>query len=292
MTGQELVTAVQYGAPIVVLVVNNGMYGTIRMHQERHYPGRVSRHGSRQSRLRGARRGVRRASASGSSGRRTSRPRSTGARRRRGRGDGAACRPRGDHAEGDDLPDPRAGARTARDDGCGRCGARSALLARPRRSRTSPTRRGERAAARLRLPSWSTSWRELVAGHYVALGALRLRNTRAGSRWSAAPSAGRRQGDGLPHRCARRGRSEHQAAAGGLLRDATGPDAGRDLGSALWFRAAKIEASAWRLHRRDRDRLTTRVAARRYNAAITWLDEPLRGAAEGRSQAGRCSSRI
>ena len=41
MTGQELATAVQYGLPIVVLVVNNGMYGTIRMHQERHYPGRV-----------------------------------------------------------------------------------------------------------------------------------------------------------------------------------------------------------------------------------------------------------
>ncbi len=41
MTGQELATAVQYDLPIVVLVVNNGMYGTIRMHQERHFPGRV-----------------------------------------------------------------------------------------------------------------------------------------------------------------------------------------------------------------------------------------------------------
>lgn len=41
MTGQELATAVQEELPIVVLVVNNGMYGTIRMHQERHYPGRV-----------------------------------------------------------------------------------------------------------------------------------------------------------------------------------------------------------------------------------------------------------
>ncbi|MDX1529794.1 MAG: thiamine pyrophosphate-dependent enzyme, partial [Gammaproteobacteria bacterium] len=30
-----------YGANIVVVVVNNGMWGTIRMHQERHYPGRV-----------------------------------------------------------------------------------------------------------------------------------------------------------------------------------------------------------------------------------------------------------
>jgi acetolactate synthase-1/2/3 large subunit len=42
MNGQEFATAVQYGAPIIVLVVNNGMYGTIRMHQEREFPGRVS----------------------------------------------------------------------------------------------------------------------------------------------------------------------------------------------------------------------------------------------------------
>jgi acetolactate synthase-1/2/3 large subunit len=41
MTGQELATAVRHEAAIVVLVVNNGMYGTIRMHQERAYPGRV-----------------------------------------------------------------------------------------------------------------------------------------------------------------------------------------------------------------------------------------------------------
>jgi acetolactate synthase-1/2/3 large subunit len=41
MTGQELATAVQYGAAVVFVVVNNGMYGTIRMHQEREYPARV-----------------------------------------------------------------------------------------------------------------------------------------------------------------------------------------------------------------------------------------------------------
>ncbi|UCH72810.1 MAG: thiamine pyrophosphate-binding protein [Rhodospirillales bacterium] len=41
MNGQELATAVQYGANAIFLVVNNGMYGTIRMHQERTYPGRV-----------------------------------------------------------------------------------------------------------------------------------------------------------------------------------------------------------------------------------------------------------
>jgi acetolactate synthase-1/2/3 large subunit len=42
MNGQELATAVQYNLPVVFVVVNNGMYGTIRMHQEREYPGRVS----------------------------------------------------------------------------------------------------------------------------------------------------------------------------------------------------------------------------------------------------------
>ena len=41
MTAQELATAVQYCLPIIVIVANNGMYGTIRMHQERHYPDRV-----------------------------------------------------------------------------------------------------------------------------------------------------------------------------------------------------------------------------------------------------------
>ena len=41
MTGQEFATAVQYQLPIIVVLVDNGMYGTIRMHQERHYPGRV-----------------------------------------------------------------------------------------------------------------------------------------------------------------------------------------------------------------------------------------------------------
>ena len=41
MNGQELATAVQYGLAIVFVVVDNGMYGTIRMHQERTYPGRV-----------------------------------------------------------------------------------------------------------------------------------------------------------------------------------------------------------------------------------------------------------
>jgi acetolactate synthase I/II/III large subunit len=41
MNGQELATAVQYNVPIIILVFDNGMYGTIRMHQEREYPEHV-----------------------------------------------------------------------------------------------------------------------------------------------------------------------------------------------------------------------------------------------------------
>ena len=41
MTSNEFQTAVQYGAAVLVIVVNNGIHGTIRMHQERDYPGRV-----------------------------------------------------------------------------------------------------------------------------------------------------------------------------------------------------------------------------------------------------------
>ena len=42
MASSELATAMQHDLPVVVLVVDNGMYGTIRMHQESLYPGRVS----------------------------------------------------------------------------------------------------------------------------------------------------------------------------------------------------------------------------------------------------------
>jgi len=41
MTSQEFMTAVQHDLPIIVIVSNNGMYGTIRMHQEREHPGRI-----------------------------------------------------------------------------------------------------------------------------------------------------------------------------------------------------------------------------------------------------------
>ena len=40
MTGNELATAVQHDLPIVLIIANNSMYGTIRMHEEREYPGR------------------------------------------------------------------------------------------------------------------------------------------------------------------------------------------------------------------------------------------------------------
>ncbi len=42
MNGQEIATAAQYAVNVIFIVVNNGMYGTIRMHQERRFPGRVS----------------------------------------------------------------------------------------------------------------------------------------------------------------------------------------------------------------------------------------------------------
>jgi acetolactate synthase I/II/III large subunit len=42
MTGQEIATAIHHGVAPIVLVFNNQMYGTIRMYQERTYPGRVS----------------------------------------------------------------------------------------------------------------------------------------------------------------------------------------------------------------------------------------------------------
>ena len=42
MNGQELATAAQYDADLLVILVDNGSYGTIRMHQEREYPERIS----------------------------------------------------------------------------------------------------------------------------------------------------------------------------------------------------------------------------------------------------------
>jgi acetolactate synthase I/II/III large subunit len=41
MTGQDFATCVQYDLPVIIIISDNGTYGTIRMHQEREYPGRV-----------------------------------------------------------------------------------------------------------------------------------------------------------------------------------------------------------------------------------------------------------
>ena len=55
MNGQELATAAQYGADLLVILVDNGAYGTIRMHQEREYPEADQRDRARQPRFRRAR---------------------------------------------------------------------------------------------------------------------------------------------------------------------------------------------------------------------------------------------
>jgi acetolactate synthase-1/2/3 large subunit len=41
MSGHELGTAQQYGLPLIVILIDNGIHGAIRVHQERHFPGRV-----------------------------------------------------------------------------------------------------------------------------------------------------------------------------------------------------------------------------------------------------------
>ena len=101
MNGQEFATAVQYELPLVVILLDNGMYGTIRMHQEREYPGRVSAtmlknpdfaayalafggHGERVETHRGVRAGVRARDEE-----------------RQARDPALPRRPRGDHADDD-----------------------------------------------------------------------------------------------------------------------------------------------------------------------------------------------
>ena len=60
MNGQEFATAVQYDLPIIVLIMDNGMYGTIRAHQEREFPSRIIGDRAAQSGFRRLRDGVRR----------------------------------------------------------------------------------------------------------------------------------------------------------------------------------------------------------------------------------------
>ena len=151
MNGQEFATAVQYDLPIVVIVVDNGMYGTIRMHQEREYPGRVGARScatpispptpapsaamAKQSRRRPVRARLRARAALGQAG-----------------DPARQDRPGGDHADDDAERDPAGRARPPRrrlsgltmaailaDDRPGRrCGA--ALAASSRASPASPSR--------------------------------------------------------------------------------------------------------------------------------------------------------
>ena len=97
MTGQELATAFHHGVAPIVLVFNNQMYGTIRMHQERAYPGRVSGTGADQSRLRQIHRGVRRAWRSGERHRRVLAGVPPRGGQRQAGGDRTAHEPRADH---------------------------------------------------------------------------------------------------------------------------------------------------------------------------------------------------
>lgn len=54
----EFAIAVQYDIPLVIVLIDNGMYGTIRMHQENHYPARVSATDLKNPDFRGARAGL------------------------------------------------------------------------------------------------------------------------------------------------------------------------------------------------------------------------------------------
>ena len=80
MTGQELATAAQYDLPVIWIVANNGMYGTIRMHQERDYPGAGLGHRPAQPGLRRARARLRRPRRAGRAHRRFRRRLPAGAR--------------------------------------------------------------------------------------------------------------------------------------------------------------------------------------------------------------------
>ena len=113
MNGQEFATAVQYDLPIVVIVCDNGLYGTIRMHQEREYPGRVFATGLRNPDFAAY------ARAFGGFGATVEKTADFAAGIQGRRGFGQACdhspqdRSRGDHACDHALEDPRAGAGSA-----------------------------------------------------------------------------------------------------------------------------------------------------------------------------------
>ena len=107
MNGQELATAVQHDADLLVIVVDNGSYGTIRMHQEREYPEATIGHGASQSRFRGTRPGVRRMGGDGREDRGLRTGARSGARPEGRSADPLQDRRRADHQRDDDLENPR-----------------------------------------------------------------------------------------------------------------------------------------------------------------------------------------
>jgi acetolactate synthase-1/2/3 large subunit len=109
MTGQELATAVQYGAAIVVIILDNGMFGTIRMHQERHHPGRTAATDLRNPDFRGARPGLRGLRGNGGVDRRVRAGLRAGHGGRRPRDPAPQTRFGGDHAVTVADADPRGG---------------------------------------------------------------------------------------------------------------------------------------------------------------------------------------
>ncbi len=272
MTGQELATAVQYEAAIVVLVVNNGMYGTIRMHQERHYPGPRLRHGPRQPRLRRARARLRRARRRGrADGGLRGRLRRGGVRRA-ARRDRAAGRRRGADAEAVALGDPRAGARSAGVGGGGRpCVVSTACPGRPSRSRTSrtPSRRTASCSSPASCPV--DERRELVGGEDVVLQARCVfENMRA-----VLAAAGCTFADVVKVTVFLTDVND-RALINPVRQEVFGetrPASTLVEVSALVIPGARIEVECVAVIRRE-----TRPAS---TPRITWLDEPLRGAAEG-----------
>ena len=110
MTGQELATAAQYGLPIVTIIANNGMYGTIRMHQEREYPRPHRRHDPHQPRLCRLRPQLRRRRLHHRGHRRLRARLPPGAGEQQAVRDRAQARPRGADRAPDAVPDPRRGA--------------------------------------------------------------------------------------------------------------------------------------------------------------------------------------
>ena len=101
MTGQELATAMQYGLAIIVIVANNSLYGSIRMHQEVHYPGRVIASELHNPDFAALAHKLRRARGDGDEKRGLPGRLRAGRERRAGRVDRASHRPRGDHPDPD-----------------------------------------------------------------------------------------------------------------------------------------------------------------------------------------------